>query len=119
MKKDWTFTIRIPNPFARWQHRRRIVKATDKWNSSVDYIMSEAKKTEDGSFKWSQLVWQEIWMYIGLGEQVEPSEFDTLCRRRGFTPAMRWYLQEMMIHVGLGKMLKDACWAKEEKLEAI
>ena len=106
MKKEWTITI--PNPLALWLVRRRAAKAARKWNADLGRIRSDAAGTPDGEFKWGQLVWQEITMYTRLGEQVQPAEFEHLCERRGFTPAMRGYLREMLAHIGLDRQLDAA-----------
>jgi len=112
MKKKWTITI--PNPLALWLLWRRLNKAAKKWNADVERIRCDAATTPDGTFKWSQLVWQEIDMYILLGEQVQPEEFEYLCKRRGFTPAMCVYLKEMMVSVGLGKKLVSADTSRKQ-----
>ena len=86
----------------RWFRMRRAVA---KWNADIPLIMAMAAANEDGAWKWSQLVWQEAWMYISLAKQVEPEEFDWLCNRRGFDAMMRKYLEGMLRHVGLGRLL--------------
>jgi hypothetical protein len=64
-----------------------------------------AEHHKDGAFYWSQLVWQEVWMYISLAVQVDWDEYEALCKRRGFDAMMREYLAAMLIHVGLGRKL--------------
>jgi hypothetical protein len=93
------------NLFKRWRIRRRMARACNKWNAELDHIKVEMSKSEDAMFKWNQLVWQEVWMYIRLDEPVDPEEFRLLCDRRGFTPEMRYFLVDMLKHVGLGRRL--------------
>lgn len=86
----------------RWFRMRR---ACAKWNADIPLIWAMAEASHDGPFKWGQLVWQEIQMYIDLAKQVDPSEFDNLCKRRGFDAMMREYLAGMLRHVGIGRLL--------------
>ena len=86
----------------RWFRMRR---ACAKWNADIPLIRAMAGVNHDGPFKWGQLVWQEIQMYIDLAKQVDPSEFDNLCKRRGFDDMMREYLTGMLRHVGIGRLL--------------
>ncbi len=86
----------------RWFRNR---KAVAKWNADIPLIEAMAEHHKDGGFKWSQLVWQEVWMYISLAAQVDHDEYDVLCKRRGFDAMMRAYLSVMLIHVGLGRNL--------------
>ena len=60
---------------------------------------------KDKGFKWGHLVWQEITMWIQIGDQVTVEDFQWLANRRGFDYPMRAYLIDIMIHVGLGKSL--------------
>jgi len=85
-----------------WFRDRRAVA---KWNKDISLIMEMAKHHRDGHFYWSQLVWQEVHMYILLAKQVEQVEFEELCRRRGFDAMMRAYLVGMLKYVGLGRNL--------------
>lgn len=86
----------------RWFRMRR---ACAKWNADIPLIRAMAGVSHEGPFKWGQLVWQEIPMYIDLAKQVDPSEFDDLCKRRGFDAMMREYLAGMLRHVGIGRLL--------------
>ena len=79
-----------------------------KWMSDIDKIkryceLDEKVYPQDSHivFKWSQLVWQEVWMYGSLGEKIDPAEFHVLCERRGFTPRMSGYLSSILIHMEL------------------
>ena len=85
---------------------RRRIKFVKRWNNDLDYIWEETKKTKDGHFKWRQLVTQEIEMWINLKEQVTPEDFSFICQRRGFNEAMKKYLKNMLIYLGIGKRLK-------------
>jgi len=104
----------------RWFRMRR---ACAKWNADIPLILAMADANKDGAFKWGQLVWQEVWMYIGLAKQVEPDEFDGLCKRRGFDAMMREYLAGMLRHIGRGRLLtansalsvnKEVEWLRKE-----
>ena len=91
----------VKNLLYWYRHR----KALKKWNTDVPFITKQIGDSDDRAWKWSQLVWQEIWMWCKLGEQVSQDDFDFIADRRGFDGAMREYLHDMMCHVGLGKKL--------------
>lgn len=57
------------------------------------------------NFMWSQLVWQEIGMWIREGKQVNKDEFNWMVKRRGFDNYMENYLKELLKYVSLGKEL--------------
>ncbi len=88
---------------------RRLNKAIKKWNKDIGSIKIYMKlsQKDDPYFYWKQLVWQEIDMYIKLGEQVTKEDFNCLIKRRGFDKYMINYLREMIIYVGLGKEIKS------------
>lgn len=108
MKTKYKIQFNVTNYLAVFLRYLKRVKACRKWNSDRDYITSRIQSGDYKitGFKWNQLVWQEIDMYIRLMEQVDPNEFSELCNRRGFSNDMRSYLKDMLIHVGLGKELK-------------
>lgn len=90
------FSIQIKNPLYDWWLRRRLSKAVDKWNRDLHIITKNIHSPED-LFKWDQLVWQEIDMYIRLNK-VE--DFSYICDRRGFNNEQRAYLKEMLEYMG-------------------
>jgi hypothetical protein len=100
-------SLTLKNYFKIFLCRRRIKRAAIQWNKDSNYIQVEMDATENGYLMWCQLVWQEIRMYIQIGDQVKPDEFKQLCNRRGFNSAMTRYLIFMIKHVGLGQMLKE------------
>lgn len=76
------------------------------WNEQIPMMEADIKSSADPSaetFKWSQLVWQEIAMYNQIGEQVDADEFDWLCKRRGFSDLQRKTLAEALALTGLYK----------------
>lgn len=82
----------------------RMGRAIRKWNADEAWIESQIKKDNDpnASFNWKQLVWQEIWMWILIGDKTAPRrEMEFLAKRRGFNKAQREYLESMMRHVWL------------------
>lgn len=93
--------------FKKKIYLHRINRAVRKWNSDIPYINEciEKESTEDNhrGFYWNQLVWQEINMYIRMGEKIAVNEFCWLCDRRGFTLLEQNYLQSMMQYIGLMK----------------
>lgn len=102
MKKEYTITIR--NPVFYWIRDRRMKKAVKKWNADLDYINRKIGTSEKLLFSWHQLVWQEIDMWIRMGDPYKPKEeFIELVNRRGFDLDQRAYLREMMQHVGMWK----------------
>ena len=109
---NWGFIkylqIEFQNPFANWVCKYRCKKAAKRWNEDLDIINTlyiPISKKENPAFYWAQLVTQEIFMYIRLGKQVGPKEFNDLCERRGFDIDMKDYLKDMIKYVGLGKNL--------------
>lgn len=83
---------------------RRMRKASSFWNSRLDEIHRSIVHSKDRTkahFKWEQLVWQEIRMFILVGSKVEDDDLRWLCRRRGFTRHQRDFLKQALRHVGL------------------
>jgi len=106
MKKAFTFTIIIPNPIYKWVWKWRTKRACTKWNLDLPDKMKKCRYPSE-SWKWSALVWQEIWMWINLADPyLPPKEIDELSHRRGFTPEQKDYLIDMMKHVYLWKVPK-------------
>lgn len=102
--------IQWQNPFRNLIYKYRFNKAIKKRSKDRFLFYSldkneEIKFPENYWFKWSQLVEQEIFMYIRLGKQVELKEFYDLCQRRKFYPEQIKYLREIIKYVGLGKNL--------------
>ena len=96
------------NIISAYFSRRRMKKAILKWNSNAEYItqcIEESSDPNDTGFKWTQLVWQEITMWIRLHEQVSQEDFDWITNRRGFDQKMIRYLKSTLTQVGLGKLL--------------
>jgi hypothetical protein len=96
-------------PNLRIKQKIRLWFAIRKWNRDVPFISNciRTSTTDDAQFKWVQLVWQEIWMWIALGKQVPQKEFDLICDRRGFDDPMQKYLREMLRHVCMGSKLSE------------
>lgn len=92
------------------QKREKLQLAAQKWNADLSTIQGKAEASVDeyAVFKWSELVWQEIQMYVFIGEQVTPDEFDWLVKRRGFDTLMIDYLKEMLGYLGIGAALINA-----------
>lgn len=102
--------IRVPNPLYRilfWVRMRRVVR---KWNADMAIAEPFMKcLTAEDHFKWSQLVWQEIWMWVSLAEpERAPRELPEMAKRRGFNQAQIDYIEAMMRHVWLWKPCKTA-----------
>jgi len=76
--------------------------AVDWWNERIEIIINpninEQLDRDKAIFKWSQLVWQEIIMYIDLGKV---NDFDWLCDRRGFNEVQRRFLYDILTHIGM------------------
>lgn len=84
--------------------RRRLRQAVLFWNSRISEIrmsITHSADRVDARFKWTQLVWQEILMYINLDRPVEEDDLRWLCRRRGFTKNQRAFLRQALCHLGL------------------
>jgi hypothetical protein len=82
----------------RFFRRRAICK---KWNQDLEWIREQAGDDRDEAFKWGQLVWQEIAMWVQIGSRVDADEFEWLCSRRGFNGVQRQYLSDMLALVRL------------------
>lgn len=83
------------------EEMEQLGRAVIFWNERLGYIVEQIEASDDknaATFKWGQLVWQEVVMYIGLGT-VE--DFQWLCKRRGFDAPQRKILREVLEHVGL------------------
>lgn len=95
-------------------------KYIEYWNSKITCLQShfdndkiEFKNDENLEFKWTQLIQQEIMMYISLcsennseDNQVQLEDFNILIKRRGFTPRMINTLKEVLVNIGIGNDLK-------------
>lgn len=102
MKSEWRVTI--PNPLAIALYRIRYWLAVRKWNRDIPWIQAHVLPGDGydpGSlFSWSQLVWQEIWMWCKIG-YVTKLDFEWMCERRGFNATQRAYLEHMLNHLWL------------------
>jgi len=103
------------------------------WNSRIKdiqvFIEEESKDVLENEkstimFKWTQLVWQEIWMWCLLcGDkdsivdmdkcslttgQVSTQDFNDIATRRGFNDNKTKLLKDALIFIGIGELLKDA-----------
>ena len=89
----------------------RTKKAIKLWNFNVDIINASVSREPDvnskylAQFKWTQLVWQEITMYIMIASQVEVDELSTLCKSRGFSQEQKDFLIYILVAIGLGDNL--------------
>jgi len=105
MRLTFERTIRLPNYLARLIFWLRMDRATTKWNrlipKIIEWIERDTETDPNAAFKWQHLVWQEIAMWIRLGEKVDRVDFEALCDRRGFNARMRLYLEEHLRHVWL------------------
>ena len=109
LKHEWTFTIK--NPLfvlrRRWQFKRAIAK----WNRDRVANSEKAKRhvinADDeqrygnGFFKWNEIIWQEILMYIRIGHPVHKSDIVRLCRRCRLDADMGAYIIEMLRYTWL------------------
>lgn len=68
------------------------------WNDQAEMIeerirvASETDEDEDSTdtqFFWGQLVWQELTMWLGLGDPVDEEALDFMVKRRGFNDVQR------------------------------
>jgi hypothetical protein len=83
--------------------RKRLRDVVDWWNARTDMMLDVVRRADDPDreyFKWSQLVWQEIVMFIQLGK-VDADDLDWICARRGFSDLQRKVLEDALRHVGL------------------
>lgn len=110
--QNWGFIkycqIEFQNPFANLIYKFRLKKTCKYWNDNIEYINTCIKYNQDKenySFKWTQLVNQEGFMYCKLGKQVEKRELLELCERRGFTEEMTCFLINWLKYIGIGKNL--------------
>lgn len=84
--------------------RERLRDVVEWWNARVDFMIQIIQAAEDPDmehFKWSQLVWQEIEMFIRLGKEIKVGDMNWICHRRGFSAAQKQMLEDAMAHVGL------------------
>jgi len=91
---------------AKEEKKREILKKLDvKLNEDRSYL-TERIVDHDAfeSIKW-QFVPQECRMYCLIGKQVERSDLEWLCERRGFDEEIKQYLIDTMKHIGLGEKL--------------
>jgi hypothetical protein len=101
--------LKLQNPFRNFFYKQRRYKLTKFWNKQFDYIdncikiYDKESNSTDGFFKWSQLVYQECWMYCKLGEKVNQKELDELSKERGFDIYMENFLKELLVYVNLWK----------------
>jgi hypothetical protein len=84
--------------------KEQIEKAVEFWNQRIDTVIQpDIDASHDqvaATFKWGQLVWQEVVMFISLGK-VKEGELDWLNKRRGFNEEQRIMLYDILVHVGL------------------
>ncbi|HEY3377511.1 MAG TPA: hypothetical protein VGL77_08455 [Armatimonadota bacterium] len=86
----------------------RLWRACAWWkrhSSDIEWFIATDDNVSEASFKWHQLAWQEIDMYIRLGTSVDLEEFTSLCHRRYFNREQRIYLVNVLRYVGIGQHL--------------
>lgn len=95
-------------------NEERFYKFSDWWNNNIVPIITKIDPSDDMSiWKWSQLVKQEISMWIRIGEMVDLMEIEWLCSRRGFDSEQKQTLID-----GL-KLVDLFCEKKEVKKEEV
>lgn len=110
--EDMLYTDRM-----RIDDRRKLLNEYVKAHEDEinEYISINESIDNNYSFKWTQLVIQEIYMYNSLNEDVQISEFNDLCKRRGFYPEQKQFIIDAMIHIGLGYEFESTCGIKPEE----
>ena len=79
----------------RWWNKRSVIVQQD-----ID--SAKPKERLDHIFRWTQLIWQELQMFVALGEQVGFDDLEYLTKARGFSKMQRLFLIEGVTHLGLG-----------------
>lgn len=79
----------------------RFVKWMEDYGADkINAYITSAENT-DVQFKWSQLVMQELRMWVSIGKMVPPSEIDYYVERRGFDANMLEFILEGLAAIGL------------------
>jgi len=80
----------------------RTYKANIKWTSDM-WAISEIARLSKREFHWFRLIYQEIVMYIKIGEKITVDDLQWLITRRGFNKIESNYLKEMLKFIKLYK----------------
>lgn len=83
------------------QRIENLRKGREFWDQGIPYIQARIKIDGDDSFKWDQLVYQEIVMYAQLNKKVTRKDYDFMCERRKFIPEQRQFLLDALRYMGL------------------
>lgn len=98
--------IEFQNLFRNIIYKYRLKRAIKYWNKNLNFInrcIQYNKEKENYSFKWTQLIYQEGFMYCRIGKQVDRNELLELSKRRGFTEEMLCFLVNWVKYIGLGE----------------
>ena len=84
---------------ARVEDRMELVEKI--WNENANYLKERIEIQGDDAFKWNQLVWQEIWMWISLDDEVTEEELKEMSEIRGFNDKQEEFLREVLAALSL------------------
>ena len=100
--------------------QNRFDKISDWWNDNVVPLIMQIDTSDDMAiWKWTQLVKQELSMWIRIGDMVDRMEIEWICSRRGFDSEQKETLIEGLKLVDLFCEKKEVVKQKNEDLKMI
>jgi hypothetical protein len=81
--------------------KRYIGKITDFLTTNEDWVRARIKRNPSATFRWRQLVRQELIMWADIAVPVNKDEFEQMCKRRGFSRSQKQFLENGLLAAGL------------------
>ena len=100
--------------------QHRFDKFAEWWNDNVVPLIMQIDTSDDMAiWKWTQLVKQELSMWIRIGNMVDRMEIEWICSRRGFDSEQKETLIEGLKLVDLFCEKKEVVKQKNEDLNMV
>ncbi len=90
----------LGNIYRTWLRDYRWKIYCNTWNNDI-LLINEICNQSNRSFYWVQLIRQEIRMFINIGQKVTKTEFEELCKIKGFNQIEQDYLKFILTKIGL------------------
>lgn len=98
----------------------RFDKISDWWSDNVVPLIMQIDTSDDMAiWKWTQLVKQELSMWIRIGDMVDRMEIEWICSRRGFDSEQKETLIEGLKLVDLFCEKKEVVKQKNDDLNMV
>jgi len=106
--RNFEIYLNIPNPIANFLIKKRLKILNKYWVENITKIESDIKTKENKknphySFKWTQLVTQELRMWVLIGKLVSNEDLEDISSRRGLSKFQIEFIKDALTNVKLYK----------------